>query len=199
MRSELPRLLLVALLAGLPAPAALAEDVTLASMPVGECTLRVEARMQEPQGLRVRAVHPAHRNCAIDEDSLTAVLRAALPGPRVDGTAPAYSSLFLGRLVDYPWLSAQVARAAAVDPAWNARRGRPARGDVNAYVAGVLARPAATAALRPALEDAGYRIAGVSVEKVLVLPAREIQALGGEALSGLLPFDAMTWLGLAPR
>ena len=198
MHRSLRRLSLGALLTAQLTAAAIADDIVLASLPVGECTLTVEARTREPHVLRVRAFHPRYAACHIDQGSLAAVLRAAWSGPP-PATPVRYSSLFLGRLIDYPWLSAEIARTAARDTGWNARTGRPVRVGVNNFVAGLLSRPAVIDALQPALDEAGYRIAGASVEKVLVLPAREIPALDGERLDGRLPFDAMAWLHLEPR
>lgn len=192
------RLGLAALLALPFAVPAFADDVVLATRPVGECTLRVEVRPQEPHVLHVRAFDPLHRGCQIDPESLAAVLRNALSGPQALPSDARHRSLFLGRLIDYPWLSAYVARAASADRNWNARLGRPSRGGVNSYVAGLLSRPDATDAFRPTLEGAGYRITGASVEKVLVLPGREIPGLASERLQGRLPFDALTWFHLGP-
>jgi hypothetical protein len=199
VRLSIRRLWLAALLAVECVPPADADTLVAAALAVGECTLTAETRSQEPHVLRVRVSHPRHLGCQIDEASLVAVLRTALANPSTREPAVAYTSLSLGRLVDYPWLSANVARAAAGDRAWSSRAGRPVREGINGYVARMLSRHAATDSLRSALGDAGYRIAGVSVEKVLVMPAREIAALGGERLEGRLPFDAITWLLLEPR
>ncbi len=174
-----PALLCASLLLAAPA---LADDLVLASLPAGECMLRVEARTQEPHVLRVRALHPRFATCRID---LTDAARRS--------TTP-YTSISLGRLVDYPWLSALLTRTAAVDRHWNARTGRPLHGDVNRYVAELLSRPAAIEPLQPVLASSGYRIHGASVEKVLVATADGIPGVADGAVQGRLPFDAMLWL-----
>lgn len=174
-----------------------ADDVLLAALPVGDCALRVEMQTQEPNVLLVRASHPRYAECRIDEASLRGAIGQALSSPTARQAR--YSSVFLGRLVDYPWLSTHLARAAAADPAWSPRTGKPARGDVNGYVGTLLSRPVVTDRIQPALEAAGYRIVAASVEKVLVSPAREIPGLGDDRVSGRLPFDAMLWLRLEPR
>jgi hypothetical protein len=188
---------LVALSAMQIAVPARADDVLLASLPVGDCALRVEMRTQEPNVLLVRASHPHYAGCQIDEASLRGALGQALSNPVAQQAR--YSSVFLGRLVDYPWLSTYLARAAAADPAWSPRAGKPARGDVNGYVGALLSRPVVTDRIQPPLEAGGYRIAGASVEKVLISPARELPGLGEPPVAGRLPFDAMFWLRLQPR
>jgi hypothetical protein len=173
---------------------ALAGEIVLAALPAGECTLRVETRTEEPQVLRVRALHPRYGTCRVDEASVSAALREALGAdPRRQATPP-YTSISFGRLVDYPWLSVHVARAAARDAGWNARAGRPVRGGVNDYVAGLLSDRAVTAVLEPALATGGYRVRGAAVEKVLIATADRIGGLGDGSIKGRLPFDAMYWL-----
>jgi hypothetical protein len=182
------------LCAALLAAPALADDLVLASLPAGECMLRVEARTQEPHVLRVRALHPRFATCRIDLTALSAALAAALATDAARRSTTPYTSISLGRLVDYPWLSALLTRTAAVDRHWNARTGRPLHGDVNRYVAELLSRPAATEPLQPVLASSGYRIHGASVEKVLVATADRIPGLADGAVQGRLPFDAMLWL-----
>jgi hypothetical protein len=181
------------------APAVLAEDIVMASLPVGECILSVETRTQEPHLLRVRTFHPRHSACQADQASLSRVLEQALANRTMQQPPTRYSSMSLGRLVDHPWLSALLARAAASDPGWNTRSGRPVRDGLNHYVAGLLARPAVIDQLQPALAAGGYRITGASVEKVLVASARAIPGLGDDRLTGRLPFDAMLWFHLQAR
>lgn len=210
-------------LAGLGAAAllrpAFADDLVLASRPVGECALSVERSTQEPHVLRVRTFHPKYLGCTIDPTALVAVLEQAVGTANEAQTGPFYSTISLGRLVDHPWLSAHLARTAAADPRWNRRTGRPHREDINHYVAELLSGPAVTDRLQPALTAAGYRITHATVEKVLVARAQEIPALGaapeaapgaapGAALGtglgdtrlrGRLPFDAMLWFRLQAR
>ena len=183
--------LLCAALLSLPV---LADDLVLASLPAGECTLSVETRTQEPHLLRVRARHPLYGTCQVDRAVLATALVQVLASEAAGQPSTRWSSISLGRLIDYPWLSTYLARAAAGDPGWNARAGKPVRGGINAYVADLLSRPALTDQLQHALATGGYRISGASVEKVLVATADKIPGLGDDPLKGRLPFDAMLWL-----
>jgi len=175
--------------------AARAHDCVLASVPAGECTLQLEAARTEP-ALRARAVHPQMKACAVEEAALVAMLESGFARVGADSDGPVYTSLALGRLIDYPWMARELAAAAARDPRWDARRGKPMGGDVNRYAAGILGRPEGLAALDGPLRRNGYRIAGVSVEKVLVGAGTNLAGWDGPPPEGKLPLDAQVWLRL---
>jgi len=166
------------------------QPVVLVSSTVGDCSLSAEYD-EEWRTLRLRPHHPESRNCAIDRDSMLGLLRSALalkePPPPADG----YKTLYVGRLVDYPWMSRYLATAASRDPGWNSKNGRPVGGDINGYVDGLLLRTELTGQMTPVLEEAGYVITAVTVEKVLVGSVGD--------LSGRLPFDAQVWFRVERR
>ena len=87
-----------------------------------------------------------------------------------------------------------LAESATRDRAWDAAAGRPRAGDVNRYVAGIM-NPI-VGSLRDPLERHGYRIAGVSIEKVLVGDAENVRGWQGPRPGGKLPFDSQIWLRL---
>jgi hypothetical protein len=89
----------------------------------------------------------------------------------------------VGRLEDLQWLSDHLASTADRDPRWDRKKGRPVKGDPNAYVASVLSAPEVTAPFDAAMRGAGYRVASATVEKVLVRDK--------------VPWDAQTWIRLA--
>jgi hypothetical protein len=101
--------------------------------------------------------------------------------------------LYLGRLVEYPWLSATLARQASSSRIWDPETGT-ARGEThNSYVATVLRHLPEFGALFDK-----WSIAGVSVEKVLLKPAAELPLAQGAPLppGSLLPYDAQVWVTL---
>ena len=105
-------------------------------------------------------------------------------------------SLSLGRVVELPGLSAALAEAARASPGWDAASGRPRRGDVNGFVAGLLQQSAVLKGLLPA-----YSIESVSVEKVLVPTRRAVRertATDGIP-DGRLPYDAQLWVRVKQR
>lgn len=113
-----------------------------------------------------------------------------------------YRSLFLGRLVDYPWLSEGLARWAARSAEWDVRRG-VCRGERNgnAFAERALRDAGVLEPLARALAGEGLRVTGVSAEKVLIVPVDQLpfgERLRTEGVAGdaRLPYDAMVHLVL---
>lgn len=174
---------------------AFAQDRVIASANVGECVLRVEENDQW-QSLRLRAHHPQGRYCFIDRDSMLSVLGEAFLKTGLSKLAGSRPSLSIGRLIDYPWLSQYLAGAAFRDKAWDAKIGKPVAMDINRYVVQLLSRRELLAQLETVVAQGGYRIIGVSVEKVLVGGLREVPLYQGAMEPGLVPYDAIVWLRL---
>jgi response regulator RpfG family c-di-GMP phosphodiesterase len=63
----------------------------------------------------------------------TALLKTE--SPKLEGS---YSSLSIGRLIDYPWLSQYLAVTAYSDDRWDSKRGKPVAMGINQYVSKVL-------------------------------------------------------------
>lgn len=156
----------------------------IASFPAAECPVALEQRMESRLVLRLR---PA---CPIGFTSTHGAVRAGLAGS--DGAKEV--TVAFGRTADYPWISSLVSRQASTSRIWDAAAGK-ARGESdNAFVAAALGRmPEFTA-----LFDS-WRILGISVEKVLVKPARELSLAQGAPVApdALLPWDAIVWVTLA--
>ena len=171
------------------------EELVIVSAKVGECNLTVESN-EKWHTLRLRAHHPKYKGCHIDEASMVSVLSAAFSktdSPKIEGN---YSSLFIGRLIDYPWLSEYVATTAHRDRGWNSKKGKPAAMDINKYVSQLLFKKELMAQLWTVLEKGGYRVTGVTVEKVLVGGFREVPFYQGEMHPGRVPYDAQVWFRL---
>jgi len=184
---------LLGLFLPLLAVAGAAASETVHAETAAGCRLALEATpAQAALALRVR--DEGENACAADGETVRAFLARALA--RLPAGAR-YRSLFLGRLLDHPWLAEALARHAAADAGWDGRRGRPRRGGENAYVAAALERPGLLAPFAAALAGAGYRLAGASVEKVLVAAAGMRGAPGWLPPGGRWPFDAMCHLTLA--
>ena len=134
--------------------------------------------------------------CPIAGMALGAVLDALLSkGAAVPG-GPEQRSLSLGRVVELPGLSRALAEAARASPGWDQGSGRPRRGDVNAFVAGLLLESAALREFFPA-----HTVESVSVEKVLVPTPGEVRkrtATDGIP-DGRLPYDAQLWVRVKRR
>ncbi len=157
-----------------------------------QCKPVVEA--QPDQGwFRVRPHENAFIHCTLTRETLTRQVQEFLSG--ADIGVNGFQSLSLGRLVDHPWLSRYLAEQALADGNWDAVRGMPRNGDINGFVRSTLTTPAALALLQSVFEGTGYTVTGVSVEKVLVLPANSMPWLE-TSHTELVPFDALTFVRL---
>jgi hypothetical protein len=171
------------------------QEKVIFSSSVGECRLSVEANDQW-HTLRLRANDPEAKNCRFTKDEMVSALSAAFlkkEPPKLEGT---YSSLFIGRLIDFPWLSHDLADAAAHDKGWDAKKGKPVAMGINQYVSQVLFRKELLAPIEQVCAQGGYRVKGVTVEKVLVGGLREVPLYHGDSAPGLVPYDAMVWFRL---
>jgi hypothetical protein len=185
------------MLLALPTVGTTYQEQLILSMETGRCSLRVEADDQS-HTLRLR-IHPEHPNCGITKESMQAALRAAFSKtdpPKLEGI---YSSLYLGRLIDYPWLSEYLAVSAHGDSQWNKRKGKPMSMDINKYVSTILSRRDVAAQIEETFGDSGYGIASVSVEKVLVGSFRDVPLYHGKVVTGKVPYDAQVWFRLGKK
>ena len=190
--SSLLSLILVFSLSGTMASS---QERVIVSSKVGECDLTVESN-ERWHTLRLRAHHPKYKGCHIDKNSMVSALTAAFfknDSPKLEGS---YSSLSIGRLIDYPWLSQYLATTAHRDQGWDSKKGKPAAMDINKYVSQLLFRKELMAEIGTVFEKGGYRVVVVSVEKVLVGGFREVPFYQGEMHPGRVPYDAQVWFRL---
>jgi hypothetical protein len=171
------------------------EELVIVSSKVGECNLTVESN-EKWHTLRLRAHHPKYRGCHIDQDSMLSVLSAAISKTESPKLEDSYSSLSMGRLIDYPWLSQYLATTAYGDRRWVSKKGKPVGMDINKYVAQLLFRKELMKPIETVFEKGGYRVVGVTVEKVLVGGFHEVPFYQGEMVPGRVPYDAQVWLRL---
>jgi hypothetical protein len=171
------------------------QETTIVSLKVGECSLTVESH-DTWHTLKLRAYHPKYRYCHIDKDSMLSALSIAFLNTELPKFEGNYSSLFIGRLIDYPWLSQYLAVAAYRDDRWDSRRGKPTANNINKYVSKVLSKKDLLSQIEEIFAKSGYRIIGVSAEKVLVGGFREVPLYQGDMAPGLVPYDALVWFRL---
>jgi len=190
-----PYILCLFLIIFLSGTVASSQELAIVSSKVGDCLLTVELN-EKWNTLRLRAHHPKYSGCQIDKNSMISVLSAAFLKtelPRLEGS---YSSLSLGRLIDYPWLSQYLATTAYRDHGWDSKKGKPGAMDINKYTAQLLSKKELITQIERPFTLGGYRIAGVSVEKVLVGGFREVPFYEGEMHPGRVPYDAQVWFRL---
>jgi hypothetical protein len=68
--------------------------------------------------------------------------------------------------------------------------------DINKYVSQLLFRKELMAQIETVFEKGGYRVVGVTVEKVLVGGFREVPFYQGEMHPGRVPYDGQVWFRL---
>jgi len=171
------------------------EDLVIVSSRAGECSLTVESN-EKWHTLRLRAHHPKYTGCHIDQDSMLSVLSLAFSKtepPKLEGS---YLSLSIGRLIDYPWLCQYLATTAHRDRGWDSKKGKPVAMDINKYASQLLLRKELMTPIETVLGKSGYRVVGVTVEKVLVGGFREVPFYPGEMHPGRVPYDAQVWFRL---
>jgi hypothetical protein len=183
------------LMISLSGTVASSQDVVIVSLKAGECELTVGSN-DKWNTLRLRPHHPKYKDCHITRDEMVLALNQAFlktDSPKLEGS---YSSLFIGRLIDYPWLSQYLATTAYRDRGWDSKRGKPAAMDINRYVSQLLFRKELIAQIVAPFVKGGYRIVGVTVEKVLVGGFREVPLFQRKKFPGKVPYDAQVWLRL---
>ncbi len=144
--------------------------------------------------LRVRA----DQDCPVSASRLQELLDQGLSLTAPPKGKQAYSSIFLGRLVHYPWLVSALLDVAAASPQWDSVHGAAKDGQDNRTVAQLLSQSEALLGVRASLRRAGYDLTGVSVEKVLVGGHTDFPYHLAQNTPGKLPFDAQVWLMVAP-
>ena len=99
--------------------------------------------------------------------------------------------IFLGRLIELPGMSRELAATARQAKEWNLAAGKPVRGDTNVFVTRVLLK---SDALRELL--GGLRLVRISVEKVLI-PSRDMVTRwkrGASYPNKRVPYDCLLWV-----
>jgi hypothetical protein len=174
---------------------AASQENVIVSLKIGECSLTVESNDQW-HTLRLRAHHPKYKGCHIDRDAMLSALSAAFlktESPKLEGS---YSSLFIGRLIDYPWLSQYLSVTAYRDNGWDSKRGKPVSMGINKYVSNVLSGKELMAQMEATFAKGGYRVVSTTVEKVLVGGFHEVPLYQGDIHPGRVPYDAQVWFRL---
>lgn len=138
--------------------------------------------------------------CRTSEEDYRRVVTTWLRGRPTD--APPLTSLYLGRAVNFPWLSSQIADAAWHSPGWATllRKARPGQRD--RLAAEFLRSPVLLHRLAEPFKESAYEVAGISWEKVLFGPAgQHVSDAQRDPTTAtiLVPYDAQLWLRLTPR
>ena len=155
----------------------------LIALQLAQAACTVAAQAQPGGAVRLRA------DCPAGHAAMHAGIRAALAQAADARTV----RLDLGRIADYAWLSRALARQASSSRHWDTVEGRARGGSDADYVALVLRGMPEFSML---FDE--WRIAQLSVEKVLLKPAAELPLPQGAPIApqSRLPYDAIVWVTL---
>jgi hypothetical protein len=147
-----------------------------------------------------------HAVCGLDlRDQAPLIEKVLARVMESDAAAGKFRTLMWGRL--YPddakesTLSARLAVAAMRSDDWDASRGRPNRGEINAWTRKTMEGAHVYEELKPVFAARGLEIRLGSVEKVLVQQAgkldffRELSG-AGVGVADRVPFDCQTWFSV---
>jgi hypothetical protein len=173
--------------------AAAGETTYLVASPAGPIALEVR-----DDRMRLRLPSPT------DLETSTLALEALLARAYAAGGLPIEGSINVGRVIEHPWLSELLARAALRSSRWDSGRGTARTGNDNLAVMQLIDDEKLLAAWVPIFGRYGVAIRNTVVEKVLVGRVGETDALqplaqDPSAVGRQLPFDAILWLRLEPR
>ena len=174
-----------------------AQEITLSQLSVGNCTIRLQADFKW-KVLIIRAHQPNFKPCRMTQATLIQLIKEAASKNDSVFQFHSFTSIFIGRAVEYPWLSAFMALKAKDDSLWSLKRGRPKEKNINHYVEKFLAQHEFLQEINPIFAKVHYRIKGVSVEKVLVGTYKNIPNYAGQKFKGGVPFDAQIYFLLQP-
>lgn len=193
----LPFSTIILAILGLAITAPAYEERLILATTVGACSLRMEADDQS-HTLRLRVL-PEGPACQLNKTDMQTALQAAFSKadhPKLEGP---YTSLFLGRIIDYPWLSQYLAIFASHDSRWDGKKGKPFAMDLYSYVRSILDTKEVITQFEETFGNSGYRVTSVTIEKVLVGPFHDIPFYQGPTQSGKFPYDALIWLSLEKK
>jgi hypothetical protein len=162
-----------------------------------ECAAALERRTTvEPNVLIVRS------NCPLSLQSLTTLLVSGFQTVSADQRLSIHG-INLGRVMDYPEWSQNLATVAAKSPTWNAKQGSPSKASdsVNRWIRLLLNGPVYPQSLQSLFTNYHLTACISDVEKVLVFKAKDIWAdkmaiPKGVSVNSKLPVDAQVWLRL---
>ncbi len=159
----------------------------------GDCEVTLETD-EKWNGMAIRFRHPDLKNCALSKSRLAAFLDNAFEKLYHLDPGTDFESLFMGRIVEHPWIGRILSEKASNHPDWSKKDGKPLKGNINEFTAEILFSPEVVSVFEAPLEKAGFRVTAVGVEKVLVSTGKSEFADGGFEGEGKVPFDAMMWL-----
>ena len=99
----------------------LSNEIYQASIDSCICTLESEERWKT---LTIRIFHPKAKTCLISKEDLIDFLDQAFTKLAGMEMEIEYNSIFIGRIIEYPWMSQFLADSAVMNPVWLKQKGK---------------------------------------------------------------------------
>jgi len=198
------KILLVAYLLLCAAPSRADTEIPLYSVQRGACDIDATATTEwRTIIIRIRPHQGAASACVATQDDtlgLIGLTFATLALKHMDSEGASYRSIFLGRLIDYAWLSGHLAAYAVGDADWSTASGKTKSGErAEAYIQRILAKRPILDPVDATLMSYGYRSRGFSCEKAMISgPDTKPFQPAWVAADKRLPFDALCHLTIEP-
>jgi hypothetical protein len=180
------------------------EKETEYSIAVGDCRIRWTVYSSEANAGVIRHRSDCGLSLGQQAPLIAKVLRKVLS---TESQASRFRTLTWGRLLPDgskdTTMAERLVFAAERSPGWDVTRGRPKKGDVNGFVRTLANDAVIYEELRPVFAEAGLELRLASVEKVLVLPAKQLRFFERLHDAGIhprdrVPFDFQAWFSIRP-
>ncbi len=186
------RLLLIIII--FPLAIAMAQEAELVRVKTEQGVVKIEANLKW-QALALRGpLLYSGKNFQLSKSDLLQLIKKLVTEQDSLLKAENFTSLFLGRLVEFPWMQAFLMRRAAESQDWQPQLDKPNHQEINAWVAKILFKHPIWQRIDALFSNSGYHLSGLSVEKVLVDDVAKLGLDAVQDLNGKLPFDAQVWL-----
>ncbi|MFN0316054.1 MAG: hypothetical protein ACKVQA_13585 [Burkholderiales bacterium] len=152
------------------------------------CNATFLVENHDPRRLSLRLRAP----CALGREQFKQIFAGLNPATLARDANHQEMSIGLGRVIEHPWLSVVLARAALNSREWDRKLGKPRQRNINQFAAALLRASGAFDKLVP-----GWVVQSASAEKVLVQTAGKMAALANNERA-LVPYDAIVWLHFLP-
>jgi hypothetical protein len=165
------------------------------SFSIDSCTLSLE-RERKWETLTIRISHPQLKECTVPEKDFYTFLDNAFTNLADKNDTVVYKSIFMGRIIKYPWMSRLLADSAVKDTSWSNEKGKHGDLHTHQFVEGILNNKEILGHFNEKMAITGYTVNGVSVEKVLISRGTMRNLPDWIDPAVRVPFDAMVWFKL---
>ena len=162
---------------------------------INSCFVILESN-KKWETLSVRIYNPKLAECTVQKNDLFDFLKKAFTKLSEKKPDITYKSIYMGRIIEYPWISKFLADSAKACPNWSVVKGKVIKGNNHTLVSDILNCKYIINPFNEQLKLIGYKTAGVSVEKILISTGKPIKLPQWIDFKIKVPFDVMLWFKL---